>query len=60
MINCNLFKNIKLGEISMKNTKNDYLLFKAEREKIESEIKESEINYLVKNNIKNGKIKNSG
>lgn len=47
MINCNIFKNIKLGEISMKNTKNDYLLYKVEREKIESEIKESEINYLV-------------
>lgn len=37
----------------MKKTKIDYLLFKVEREKIESEIKESEINYLVKNNIKN-------
>nr|WP_176455316.1 hypothetical protein [Carnobacterium maltaromaticum] len=42
-----------MGDFDMKKTKNDYLLFKAEREKIESEIKESEINYLVKNNIKN-------
>lgn len=42
-----------MGAVSMKKTKIDYLLFKVEREKIESEIKESEINYLVKNNIKN-------
>ena len=53
MINCNIFKNIIMGAVSMKKTKIDYLLFKVEREKIESEIKESEINYLVKNNIKN-------
>lgn len=37
----------------MKKTKNDYLLFKAEREKIELEVKELEINYLIEKNIKN-------
>ena len=42
-----------MGDFNMKKTKDDYLLFKAEREKIESENKELEINYLIEKNIKN-------